>query len=158
MTRRPSIATSPWRSASGIVGRAIRQGRTQLVRDVTQDADYIAVVPEIQAQLSVPIGREGRVLGAISLETADPATLTPDIVDFVEHLAAHAALAIDNAARYEREREQNRALTRRSRELAAILQCGQHPARRPAVAGGVAAGGGRRDRQPGLSRRHPQPD
>jgi GAF domain-containing protein len=124
----PEIATyyqsHPLPVGNGVVGRAVRAAETQLVRAVAQDPDYITVLPDVVAQLTVLIRREGRVLGLISLESTEADSFTADTVDFIEHLAEHAALAIDNAARYEREREQNRALTRRTTELAAILRLG----------------------------------
>ena len=97
---------------------------TQLVRRCAERPRLHPRAARCAGAIVVLIRREGHILGTISLESTDGDHFTPDAVDFVEHLAEHAALAIDNAARYEREREQNRALTRRAGELAAILRVG----------------------------------
>ncbi|HUS16290.1 MAG TPA: GAF domain-containing protein, partial [Chloroflexia bacterium] len=88
------------------------------------DPDYITVLPEVRSQLVVLVRRAGQVLGVLSLESTDPAGFTAEHVDFIEHLAEHAAIAVDNARRYERERRQNEALTRQAVELGAILRIG----------------------------------
>jgi len=115
---------APLPISRGLLGRAVREDRTVLVTDVQRDPDYITVLPEIRAQLVVPVRRSGQILGLLSLESSDPAGFTREIVDFIEHLAEHAALAVDNARRYDRERHQNEVLLRRAGDLAAILNIG----------------------------------
>ena len=111
--------------SQGIVGRAIRTGETQLVAQRSRRIPIISpCVPEVQAQLTVPSGARAACWARSAWKAPTPTGFTPDMVDFIEHLAGHAALAIDNAARYRREREQNRVLTRRAEELAAILRVG----------------------------------
>jgi GAF domain-containing protein len=110
--------------SKGVIGRAVREDRTLLVRDVHHDPDYITVTPDIRSQLVVLVRRGGQVLGALSLESQDPDGFHTEHVEFIEHLAEHSAIAVENARRYERERRQNEALTRRAGELAAILRIG----------------------------------
>ena len=102
----------------------MRENRSLLVRDVTTDPDYIAVAPDVRAQLVALVRRGGQVLGALSLECGQVDGFSQEDVDFAEHLAEHAAIAVDNARRYERERRQNEVLTRRAAELAGILRIG----------------------------------
>ncbi len=115
---------APLPISRGLLGRALRDNCTVLVTDVQADPDYIEVLPEVRAQLVVPVRRSGQILGLLSLESTDPAGFTVEIVDFIEHLAEHAALAVDNARRYDRERRQNEILLRRAGDLAAILDIG----------------------------------
>jgi GAF domain-containing protein len=116
--------THPLPISQGIIGRAVRENRSLLVRDVTTDPDYIAVAPDVRSQLVALVRRGGQVLGALSLECGEVDGFSQEDVDFAEHLAEHAAIAVDNARRYERERRQNEVLTRRAAELAGILRIG----------------------------------
>ncbi|MGI8588037.1 MAG: GAF domain-containing protein [Chloroflexia bacterium] len=108
----------------GIIGRAVREDRSLLVRDVGNDPDYFEVLPDVRSQLVVLVRRGGQLLGALSMESTDAGGFTEQHVNFAEHLAEHAAIAVDNARRYDRERRQNETLTRRAGELAAILHSG----------------------------------
>jgi diguanylate cyclase (GGDEF)-like protein len=53
----------------GVVGRAIRTGEAQLIFDVSQDPDYVAVNAETRSELVVPIRVGTEVLGAFDLES-----------------------------------------------------------------------------------------
>ena len=56
----------------GIMGRAVRLGRGQLVADVASDPDYLEARPGIVAEIALPL-RVGRVLvGALNLEFDRP--------------------------------------------------------------------------------------
>jgi GAF domain-containing protein len=87
----------PWPADQGIVGRVVRIGESTLVPDVHRDPDYLPAHPETRSQLSVPIQREGRVIAVINLESPDTETFDEDDLAFVERLANHAAVAIENA-------------------------------------------------------------
>ena len=53
----------------GVMGRAVRLGRPQLVPDVRADADFVATIPGILSELALPL-RVGRtVVGAINIES-----------------------------------------------------------------------------------------
>jgi two-component system NtrC family sensor kinase len=89
----------------GIVGRVARTGQMALVDDISQDPDYLEVVPATRSQLTVPITIENAVAGVIVLESPKLGGFTPEHADFVQHLAEHAAIAMDNAQLYERLRK-----------------------------------------------------
>jgi len=82
---------------SGIVGRAVKTGLSQLVSDITRDPDYIAYNPGTYSQLAVPVKSGDGILGVISVEHADKHALPADLQRNVEVLAAQAATAIKNA-------------------------------------------------------------
>lgn len=58
----------------GIVGRAFRTKRHQLVPDVKFDADYIERIPDTSSELALPLldPHSGECLGIINLESAVP--------------------------------------------------------------------------------------
>jgi len=93
---------------NGITGRAIREAQPQLVPDVSADPDYVNVVSSIRSFLAVPIIREERVTGVISLGSYEPNGFSQANVDFMTRLVARAAVALDNARLFDethRERE-----------------------------------------------------
>jgi signal transduction histidine kinase len=63
------------------------------------------------AQLTVPIKREQRVIGAIAVETANSVGFEREHVALIERLADHAAIAIDNARLFEQVQKANAAKT-----------------------------------------------
>jgi len=95
----------PWSIRGGIVGRVVRTGELSLVDDVTKDPDYAEVIPETRSQLTVPIVQEDKVAGAIVLESPQLGDFTKEEARFVQHLAEHAAVAMENARLYERLRK-----------------------------------------------------
>ncbi len=103
----------PWPLDRGIVGRVARTSRPALVEDVSQDADYADVTGKTGSELAVPICREEEVLGVLNLESARPAAFDEEDLEFVQHLAEHAAIAIENARLFAHEE-------RRARELATL--------------------------------------
>ncbi|MEJ2208300.1 MAG: GAF domain-containing protein [Anaerolineae bacterium] len=87
----------PWPLDRGIVGRVVRSGEPALVQDVAADEDYRPVQPSSHSQLSVPIRREGRVIGVLTVEHPEADVFDEDALIFLQRLADHAAIAIENA-------------------------------------------------------------
>lgn len=95
--------------SSGTASRAIREGATVYARDVTLEPGYQDPSGgRTRSQLSVPITREGRSLGVITLESPKMAAFGLDDQNFVAQLAAHAAIAMENAHLYEEVHERLR--------------------------------------------------
>lgn len=90
----------------GIIGAAAREGRTQLVNDVTKDPRYVTPPLNLKnrAELAVPIIHGGRVLGVLNVEGHK--TFGEDDAASLQVVADHLAVAIHNAdlhARAQRE-------------------------------------------------------
>lgn len=93
--------------ATGVMGAAIRERRTQLVPDVAADPRYV-VPPSgltVRAELAVPILLGDEALGVLNVEGTEP--FDEDDVTTLETVAGFLAVAIRNAE-----------LTRRAKELA----------------------------------------
>ncbi len=101
----------------GIIGRTVVTGQPIVVEDVTQDPDYLGVIPDVRSELCVPISYAGSVVGAINLESRLTAAFHPDDVSFVSALAAQAAIAIGNAQRLEEQMQRSELLRRRAEQL-----------------------------------------
>jgi len=100
-----------WPLSKGLIGHTVDEGRTTLVTDVASDDHYCDLQPGMTAQLTVPIRRETRVIGAIALESASAEGFNQEHVALVERLADHAAIAIDNARLFEQVQKANAAKT-----------------------------------------------
>ncbi|MCC7361017.1 MAG: GAF domain-containing protein [Anaerolineales bacterium] len=84
----------------GIMGRVVRTGELNLVKDVRADPDYRGVLPATRSQLTIPIAREQEVVGLLNLESPNVDGFSPAQVEFVTRLLDHAAVAITNARLY----------------------------------------------------------
>ncbi len=56
----------------GIVGRAVRLGRGQLVIDARADADYLEVLPGVVSEATVPLRVERVTVGVLNLDSERP--------------------------------------------------------------------------------------
>jgi len=101
----------PWSLEQGIIGRVARTGKPELVQDVGNDPDYVPLVPEMVAQLTMPICREEQIVGVIALESSQQGRLDREALEFVTRLADHAAIAIENARLFGQVRYANEAKT-----------------------------------------------
>ena len=119
----------PWPDDRGITGRVARSGVTALVPDVTHDADYFPAVPETQSQIGVPIVHDHTVIGVITLESDRPAAFTPEQVRFVELLARHAAIGMNNAQLFQQvteARDRLQAVLNSTRDAVIVLDITGH--------------------------------
>ncbi|HFD38323.1 MAG TPA: GAF domain-containing protein, partial [Anaerolineae bacterium] len=107
-----------WPADRGVIGRVIRSGQPALIADVREDPDYVAVVETSRSEIAVPIVREDRVIGVLNLESDQPAAFTEDDLRFIQHLADHASIAIENARLFQEQR-------RRVQMLSAIGEIGR---------------------------------
>ncbi len=110
--------TQPWDIRHGIIGRVVRTGRPILVADVRLDPDYADISPTTRSEVAVPIIAGGEAIGVINLESERPAAFDEEHRHFLERLAEHAAIAIQNARLFQ-ERE------RRIIELAILNEIGR---------------------------------
>jgi signal transduction histidine kinase len=78
-----------------MVGRIIQTGESKIEHDITKNNDYIAILPDTQSQLVVPIKNdEGVTIGAISVESADVSAFDERDKDAIEMLARQANVAV----------------------------------------------------------------
>lgn len=94
------LSDRPLSVERGLMGRVVRTGQMSLVRDVRADPDYRGILPATRCQLTIPIAREGLVIGLINLESPTVDAFSDDQVAFVTRLLDHAAVAITNARLY----------------------------------------------------------
>jgi signal transduction histidine kinase len=114
--------TEPWPLSQGVVSRVIRSGEPALVADVTQDPDYSPAQPASRSQLSAPIKRslseqsrsgrrEEQVIGVVNVESPEVSAFDEDDLAFVQRLANHAAIAMENARLYQESQQRLKELS-----------------------------------------------
>ena len=90
----------------GIAGRAAATRETQNVPNVSKDDEYAMIRTYTKSQLSVPLkvvdeNSEEKVIGVLTIESPETNAFGGEDLKNVELLARAAALAIENAKRYE---------------------------------------------------------
>jgi PAS domain S-box-containing protein len=85
----------------GITGRVAQTGESQLVGDVTKNADYIVFDKKTNSELAVPIKIGEEVIGVINVEHPDCDAFDEEDLRGLESLATQAAVAIQNARQFE---------------------------------------------------------
>ncbi len=92
--------------SKGLIGRVVRSGKAELVKDVMLDPEYIRNVTDTVAQISVPLIAADRLMGVMNVQTNQRDTFTPQIFDLIKLLAARVASALDNARLYDVSQQQ----------------------------------------------------
>jgi signal transduction histidine kinase len=86
---------------SGIVARVIRDRQPVLIHDVSTAPDYVPVIAETRAQITIPLVSRETVVGVLNLETEHPERFTKDVFDLLQLIMARVAVALDNARLYQ---------------------------------------------------------
>jgi len=88
-----------WSWNTGVIGKVARDGRAVLLRDVTQDPDYMASSPDVRAELAFPIAHDGRALAVLVLDSPRSSAFGDGEVAFAQALCAGAAQPLRRALR-----------------------------------------------------------
>lgn len=78
---------------AGVIGSTYAAGEPTVIGDTARSADYLEAVPAVRAEVCVPIRLNGRVAGAINVESERPLHGT-ETVGRLEHCAAALAVRI----------------------------------------------------------------
>jgi sigma-B regulation protein RsbU (phosphoserine phosphatase) len=100
----------------GIVGRAVRERRTQIANDVRTDPDYYVTEnwrgQGQRAEIAVPLIFEGDVIGVIALESGTRNAFQDDHAHLLESVANNLSIAIANARLYQERLDRERQFER----------------------------------------------
>jgi len=91
----------------GIIGRAVKNWTSVLVKNVNTHPDYLTANQDTRCELAVPIIYRNEVVGVINIEHNNIAGLDEEDRQNIESLAAHAAVAIQNARMYQALQRKN---------------------------------------------------
>ena len=97
---------------STAAGRAILSGRLEYVPDIDKDPDYVRVTASAPARsaLAVPLSRDGRAEGALTLVAGTPDAFTPRHFELVQTFADQAVIAIENVRLFDEVQARTRDL------------------------------------------------
>ena len=101
----------------GIIAETFRSGEPQLVPYVSADPRYIAAVPDVVSELSLPIRHQGRVVGIMNVES--PQAIRADQIELVTGAVRCFERRLEELGGPEPESPWQR-LARRSGELAEL--------------------------------------
>ncbi|HNP69754.1 MAG TPA: GAF domain-containing protein [Kouleothrix sp.] len=109
----------------GIAGWVLREHEPAIILDTRDDTRWVATTAHqqmVRSVAAVPIVREDRVLGVITLVHHTPGYFTPEHLSLLDSVAAQSAIALENAELFRLTRTQNDLLERRNEELQRINQ------------------------------------
>jgi signal transduction histidine kinase len=102
-------------------GRVFMDGQVTHVPDVLLDPEYnFGSAPELgefRAALAVPLMRDGRVEGVLSVARPEPGPFTSRQIELVQTFADQAVIAIENARLFRQVQDRTRELSRSLDEL-----------------------------------------
>src|ERR1700727_2103418 len=108
----------------GVTGQAVQLRQTILIDDVTRDPKYIPAIPNVCAELAVPLITKNKVIGVIDLEARHAGYFHEEHKRLLTLIASRMAAGIENAQLYTRTTRQARILlllNEIARELTSIL-------------------------------------
>jgi sigma-B regulation protein RsbU (phosphoserine phosphatase) len=123
----------------GLIGHVAETGEPIYVPNVDEEPRYIACEDDTHAELDIPLKVNDEVIGVFSIAHHEVDPFTPEQVDLLCELADHIAVAVQNARKYQREREQAEKL-RREQEDAREIQQALLPKSSPLIPGIVIDG------------------
>ncbi len=107
---------------TGLIGAAARSGQTVLATDVRADPRFVPADGWIvRSELCVPIITRHGLWGVLNLDSDQVDAYPPWLVQMAEIIAQQLAIAVENTALVDQEREQAQLLERHARDLTQIL-------------------------------------
>ena len=131
-----ALRRTPLRKGEGAIGRSGITGEPTEIPEIL-DPSYQSRVRELlvesglRALLTVPLLREGHVLGALVVNRKAPGPFTAETVELLKTLATQSALAIQNARLYREISDKGRQLEVASRHKSEFLANMSHELRTP---------------------------
>ena len=111
-----------WPTSVGIIGRCLREGKTQLVRDVSADPDYVVGDSTVVSELVVPIRFRDNILGVFNAESRSADTFTPATVLAFESFADQIAGALRLVQTHDELAAARQNLQRANEQLTGLVE------------------------------------
>jgi len=110
------------RLGQGMTGHVAQTGETRYAPDVRVDPYYIACEPDTLSELAIPLAVGQDLVGVFSASHHELDAFSPAQVRLLESLARHIAVAVRNAQRFVRERQERERMSRDAQEARTIQQ------------------------------------
>ncbi|NLE45016.1 MAG: GAF domain-containing protein [Chloroflexi bacterium] len=101
----------PWPSSQGVIAEVMHSGQPLIAGLTTETGQRVQLAEGMASHLLVPILRESQAIGAIGLQDDLHDSFGDTERVFMNRLADHAAIALENARLFERLRRANDAKT-----------------------------------------------
>jgi signal transduction histidine kinase len=132
-----TLRAAPLRKGEGAMGRAAETREATQVADIAAPGAYQSHIRDTllgagyRALLSVPLLREGEIIGSLSLNRHTPGAFPPEAVEVLKTFATQSALAIQNARLFREIADKSRQLEAASRHKSEFLANMSHELRTP---------------------------
>jgi GAF domain-containing protein len=132
-----TLRAAPLRKGEGTMGRAAETREPTQVADIAAPGAYQSHIRDTllragyRALLSVPLLREGEIIGSLSLNRHAPGEFPPEAVEVLKTFATQSALAIQNARLFREIADKSRQLEAASRHKSEFLANMSHELRTP---------------------------
>ncbi len=86
----------------GMIGWCIANAKARIALDVGEDAVHFdnPDLPETRSECALPMRSRGQVLGALSVQSKEPAAFNQDTITVLQTMADQVAIALENAQLY----------------------------------------------------------
>ncbi len=87
------------RVGEGMIGWSVVNAQPRIALEAGEDAVRLATaeLPETRSEAALPLRSRGRVLGALSVQSAQPGAFDQDTITVLQTMADQVAVALDNA-------------------------------------------------------------
>jgi GAF domain-containing protein len=87
----------------GIVGQVTAMGEPHIALDVGSDAVFFdnPDLPQTRSEIALPLRARGEIIGALDVQSQEPAAFGPDDISVLQILSDQVAVAISNARLFE---------------------------------------------------------
>jgi GAF domain-containing protein len=132
-----TLRSAPLRKGEGAMGRAAETREPTQVADIAAQDAYQSHIRDTllgagyRALLSVPLLREGEIIGSLSLNRLMPGEFPPEVIEVLKTFATQSALAIQNARLFREIADKSRQLEAASRHKSEFLANMSHELRTP---------------------------
>jgi signal transduction histidine kinase/DNA-binding response OmpR family regulator len=116
---------------TGITGRAMRERRTVIVRDVKDDLDYVSVLDSTRSEVAIPILSGADVVAVLNVESDGVGAFGRSEVMTLETLAESIGIILRNAELYKALEETNARLVELDRLKSEVVNVVAHDFRAP---------------------------
>ncbi len=106
----------------GIVGYVASTGQMRYAPDVSKDDYYIACEHSTRSEVAIPLHAGERLVGVFTASHPELDGFPRQQLRMLQALCDHVAVAVDNARRFQFERNEREAMSREAREARAIQQ------------------------------------
>ena len=134
----------------GMVGYVAATGQMRYAPDVRLDPYYVACEESTLSEVAIPLLVDGKLVGVFSASHPELDAFTRDHLRWLQALCEHVAVAVNNAARFQYERDERQRMSFEERE-ARVIQQALLPKSSPYIPGfaisGVVDSRGRRGRR-----------